>query len=82
MEEPHNFHMVPQLFLGECCSPCVVALKFTKKVNFVGTSLGKKKRIDTNFIFYLEGTLIKKFYFIISQTLGPTMEQQKRLCLH
>jgi hypothetical protein len=41
MEEPHNFHMVPQLFLGEC-SPCVVALKFTKKVNFVGTSLGKK----------------------------------------
>jgi hypothetical protein len=62
MEEPHNFHMVPQLFLGEC-SPCVVALKFTKKVNFVGTSL-EKKRIDTNFISYLEGTLIKKLYFL------------------
>jgi hypothetical protein len=42
MGEPHNFHMVPQLFLGEC-SPCVVALKFTKKINFVGTSLEKKK---------------------------------------
>jgi hypothetical protein len=62
MEEPHNFHMVPQFFWGER-SPCVVALKFSKKVNFVGTSFGKK-RIDTNFIFYLEGTLIKTFYFL------------------
>jgi hypothetical protein len=41
MEEPHNFIWSHNVFLGEC-SPCVVALKFTKKVNFEGTSLGKK----------------------------------------